>query len=89
MVGNRTLDDARKFLKDLTSRLVDKPLFTSDELPHYKTALSEIYSDLVVPERTGMPGRPHGPIQVVHEDVDYATVHKIREDGRVWIDSST
>ena len=83
MVGHRTLDDARRFLKDLTSRLQEKPLFTSDELPHYETGLREIYSDLVTPERTGLPGRPKGPIQVVHEDLDYATVHKVREDGQV------
>src|ERR1035441_10128733 len=83
MVGGRTLDVAKSFLKDLTSRLDGKPLFTSDELPHYKTVLSDIYSDLVIPERTGMPGRPQGPIKVVHEDLDYATVHKTREDGRV------
>lgn len=83
MVGSRTLDDAKIFLKDLTSRLAEKPLFTSDELPHYKTVLSDIYSDLIIPERTGMPGRPQGPIKVVHKDLDYATVHKTREDGRV------
>jgi hypothetical protein len=41
------------------------------------------YSDLVTPERTGMPGRPCGPKQVVHEDLDYAIVHKEREDGHV------
>jgi len=80
---HRTLDDARKFLRDLTSRLVEKPLFTSDELPRYETVLRDIYCDLVTPERTGMPGRPCGPIQVVLEDLDYATVHKTREGGRV------
>ena len=82
-VGDRTLDDANRFLRDLTSRLDGKPLFTSDELPHYETVLRDIYCDLVIPERTGMPGRPCGPIKVVHEDLDYATVHKTREDGRV------
>jgi IS1 family transposase len=83
MVGHRTLDDARRFLKDLTSRLEGKPLFTSDELPHYETGLRDIYSDLETPERTGLAGRPQGPKQVVHEDLDYATVHKTREGGRV------
>ena len=82
-VGDRTLDDANRFLRDLTSRLDGKPLFTSDELPHYETVLRDIYCDLVIPERTGMPGRPCGPIKVVHEDLDYATVHKTRENGRV------
>jgi len=53
------------------------------ELPHYETGLRVIYSDLVTPERTGLPGRPKGPIQVIHEDLDYATVHKVRKDGQV------
>jgi hypothetical protein len=34
-IGGRELDDARRMLKDLTSRCQGKPLFVSDELPHY------------------------------------------------------
>jgi hypothetical protein len=32
------------------------PLFTSDELPHYKTILSEIYSEEIPVEKTGKRG---------------------------------
>lgn len=60
-----------------------KPLFTSDELAHYATLLAEAYHEEVPVPRTGKPGRPKGPEKVIHEDLDYATVHKTRKDGRV------
>src|SRR3990172_10911875 len=41
-IGGRELDDARRVLKDLTARSQDKPLFVSDELPHYGTVLGEL-----------------------------------------------
>jgi transposase-like protein len=36
VIGDRTLENAVTFLKEIKSCLADeKPLFTSDELPHY------------------------------------------------------
>ena len=32
---------------------------------------------------TGRPGRPRKPEKLVNEDLDYATVHKTREKGRI------
>ena len=32
---------------------------------------------------TGRPGRPRKPEKMVNEDLDYATVHKTRENGRI------
>ena len=43
LVGDRTLEDCRRFIKELASRLDSKPLFVTDELPHYKDALLEEY----------------------------------------------
>lgn len=60
-----------------------KPLFTSDELAHYATLLAEAYREEVPVPRTGKPGRPRAPEKVIHPDLDYATVHKTRKDGRV------
>ena len=77
------MDDARQMLKDVTSRCVDKPLFVSDELPHYGTVLGELYHELIPVEPTGKPGRPRKPERVIDQDLDYATVHKTREDGYV------
>ncbi len=83
LIGDRTLKDARKFLKDLVSRTEKLPLFTSDELPHYADGLKELFHKSIPPEPTGRPGRPRKTEKVVDENLDYATVHKTRERGRV------
>jgi IS1 family transposase len=82
-IGGRELADARQMLKDLTARGQGKPLFVSDELPHYGTVLGELFHELVPAEPTGKPGRPRGPERVLDADLDYATVHKTRQNGRV------
>lgn len=83
-VGDRTLESCRQFMEKLTATLSgEKPLFTSDELISYATMLKEIYSETIAPEPTGKPGIPRNPKKVVHEDLDYGTVHKTRENGKV------
>jgi hypothetical protein len=59
------------------------PLFTSDELVHYKTVLGEIYSEEIPVESTGKRGRPRNPERKIDARLDYATVHKTRENGKV------
>jgi len=84
LAGDRTEESGRKFITEMVQRLAgDKPLFTSDELKVYASLLLERYHVMIEVERTGNPGRPRGPEPVVHEDLDYATVHKTRENGRV------
>ena len=84
VVGGRTEGTGRALLQELVSRLTGpKPLFTSDELAAYATLLKEIYHHMETQERTGRRGRPRNPAAVVDEDLDYATVHKTRENGRV------
>lgn len=83
-VGQRTLEDCRIFIKGLVKRVRSKPLFTSDELPHYKTALVEHYSHLEDEPKTGKRGRPKKPKTVIDPDLKYATVHKTRDkNGKV------
>ena len=77
------MEDARKFLKDLVSRTDNIPLFTSDELPHYADGLKELFHQLVAQKPTGRPGRPRSPEKIIDKNLDYATVHKTREKGRV------
>ena len=83
LVGDRTLEECRRFIKDLVSRLGNKPLFTSDELAHYKDALLEAYHIVEKPEPTGKPGRPRKPKKVIDPELDYAVVHKVRKNKRV------
>jgi hypothetical protein len=82
-IGGRGLDDARQMLNDLTARYQDKPLFVSDELPHYGTVLAELFHTLVPPTPNGKPGRPRNPERVIDADLDYATVHKTRQGAQV------
>ncbi len=82
-IGQRTLEDCRLFIKDLVARIRTKPLFTSDELPHYQTALAEQFSHLEDHPKTGKRGRPKNPKVVIDPELKYATVHKTRENGKV------
>jgi IS1 family transposase len=82
-IGGRELDDARRMLRDLTDRTLTKPLFVSDELPHYGTVLGELFHKLVPVVPTGKPGRPSNPQRVIDADLDYATVHKTRQGAQV------
>jgi len=62
---------------------VDLPLFVSDELPHYADGLKELFHQCIEQEPTGLRGRPRKPEKVVNDDLDYATVHKTRDKGRI------
>lgn len=83
LIGDRILEDAHKFLKDLISRTEQIPLFTSDELPHYADGLKELFHQLKPSKPTGRRGRPRNPEKIIDENLDYATVHKTRKRGRV------
>lgn len=83
LVGKRTLDSCRCFIKDLASRLLNKPLFVTDELPHYTDAIFEQYHTEEKPAATGKPGRPRKPRKVIDPDVDYVVVHKDRKENHI------
>lgn len=85
-IVERELDDTRRLLKDLTGRLQGRPLFVSDELSHYGTVLAELFHKLILAPPIGKRGRPPNPESVVDADLDYATVHKARQGGRVIIE---
>ena len=82
-VGNRTLEACRMFFKGLLSRIDNKPLFVSDELPHYESILFENYNETVEFPRTGKRGRPRNPKKVIDPEINYAVVHKTREKGKI------
>ena len=83
VVGDRSLESCREFLVQLSSRVDNIPLFTSDELVHYKTVLGEIYSEEIPVEPTGKRGRPRNAERIIDPQLDYAVVHKSRENGKV------
>jgi IS1 family transposase len=83
LIGDRSLEDAHCFLKDLVSKIIGLPLFVSDELPHYADGLKELFHECIDHKPTGRRGRPRKSEKIVNADLDYATVHKTRDKGRV------
>lgn len=84
VVGKRTQENADLLLervKDVTDEQI--PFFTSDQLPAYDDALLHTYGVRYQPERKGMRGRYPLPRLVPTEDLLYAQVVKVRENGRV------
>jgi IS1 family transposase len=83
--GKRTKSKTKKLMKDIAKRLGGKPprLITTDEYKVYKEAILEAFGEKQVPKRTGNRGRPRKAGYRVPKDLVYATVHKVREKGRV------
>jgi len=83
--GKRTEEKVQQLLQDFKERTEGRimNLMTSDEYPAYKTAIFEAYGVERVPPRTGRPGRPQKAVKVLPRKLQYATVHKERENGRV------
>lgn len=83
--GKRTSENVRQLVHDFKERTEGRlmNLITTDEYPVYKTEILEAYGETVVPERTGKPGRPQQPYKAAPTGLNYATVHKTREQGRV------
>jgi len=83
--GKRTAENVQTLLQDVKERLGGRTpnLITTDEYPAYETAVLRAFGDEVVPEPTGKPGRPRDPYFAPKPDLNYATVHKTREKGRV------
>jgi hypothetical protein len=83
--GKRTAENVEKVVRDFKVRTGGRRmnLITSDEYPAYKAAILNAYGTEVVPPRTGKPGRPKTPYKLAPPELQYATVHKTREKGRV------
>ena len=83
--GKRTSESVRTLVQDFKKRTQGRimNLITTDEYAVYETEILEAYGEIVVPPRTGKPGRPAQPYKAPPKELKYATVHKIREKGRV------
>jgi IS1 family transposase len=85
LIGDRTEEEAVGLLERLRARLMEAclPLLTSDALPHYAEAILRVFGVWIQPQRRGTRGRFPKPRQVAPEGLNYATVQKEREGGRV------
>jgi hypothetical protein len=69
-------------VKDRTGgRVID--LMTSDDYPAYETAILQAYGREVTTTPTGRPSRAMAPEKVPPPGLNYATIEKRREKGRV------
>ena len=85
VVGPRCPDLVDLLVEDFRARTQGRvmDLMTSDEYAAYPAAIRAAYGEVVVPERTGKPGRPRLSYRRVPEELVYATVHKTRRKNRV------
>ncbi|OGO41348.1 MAG: hypothetical protein A2Z04_01830 [Chloroflexi bacterium RBG_16_57_9] len=85
LVGEHEEAQAVGVLQRLKARLAESclPLFTSDQLPHYIQALLRVFGRWVQPARQGTRGPLPKPRLEAPADLQYATVHKERQGGRV------
>lgn len=84
VVGKRNQDSANLLLERVVYVTNDElPLFTSDQLPEYRTALLNTYGLWDQPLRNGERGRFPKPRLVPCSGLLYAQVVKVRQKGRV------
>jgi IS1 family transposase len=83
--GRRTNDHTQLLVEDFHDRTEGRlmNLMTSDENPAYAIAILETYGEEVIPERHGDRGRHPKPYKSPPQGLNYATVHKTRENNRV------
>jgi IS1 family transposase len=83
--GKRTEEKVHQLVQDFKKRTAGRlmNLLTSDEYSAYATAIFAAYAVTPEQRRTGRPGRPKKPQPVVPKQLQYAVVHKERQNGRV------
>jgi IS1 family transposase len=83
--GKRTAKNVDKLVADFKKRTDGHimNLITSDEYKPYKKAILKAYGKNTAVAHTGKRGRPKGSRRVPAENLNYATVHKMRNKGRV------
>jgi hypothetical protein len=83
--GKRGAANVEALVQDVKRRLGGRVprLVSSDEFAPYEKAVLDAWGVDVTPPRTGRPGRPRGPAREPHPRLNYATVNKTREKGRV------
>lgn len=83
--GKRTKDNTETLVQDVKARLQNKvpSLITTDEHEPYKEAILNAYHTEMKSSFTSKPARPKKPKKVPLPELNYATVCKTREKGRI------
>lgn len=85
--GKRTAENCQKAVDEVRDRMDGKipRLITTDQYPSYKVAIQNTYGKRVVPLAVlpKRPGRPRVEKKVVPQALNYAVVHKHRENDRI------
>jgi IS1 family transposase len=83
--GRRTPEHTQLLVEDFHRRTDGRimNLITTDEYPAYPNAILEVYGVEQRPAPRRGPGRPPKPVKGLPPELQYATVHKTRENGRV------
>ena len=83
-MGKRRQKEADKLLKSVKARSDGHiPLFTSDDLSQYESAILKAYGIKEKVPNTGYRGRPRSPKLIPLPDLMYCRVVKQRKNGKV------
>lgn len=83
VIGERSQKSADDLVANTAKKLRSIPLYVTDGLKLYKTALQKQYGKLIRFAPTGKRGRPRNPKLIVSDLLKYAQVIKIRAKGRL------
>jgi IS1 family transposase len=83
--GTRDAESVEEVVAEVKQRTGGRvmDLMTSDDYPAYETAILQSYGQEVMTTATGRPSRRMVPAKVPPSELNYATVEKRREKGRV------
>jgi len=85
VIGRHSAEHVELLVDDFRRRTEGRlmNLMTSDENPAYAPAILHSYGETVQPRRKGKRGRRPAPRKRPPKGLNYATVHKTRENNRV------
>lgn len=83
IIGERNQNTANMIIAETAKRLASVPLYVTDGLKFYIQALLEQYGKWIRFESSGLRGRPRSPRLVPDNNIRYAQIIKIREEGKM------
>jgi IS1 family transposase len=83
IIGERNQNTANMIIAETAKRLASVPFYVTDGLKFYIQALLAQYGKWIKFESSGLRGRPRSPRLVPDNNIRYAQVIKIREEGKL------